>query len=1037
MINSKVLAFLFLFFFSPAAVWAYWVWSPEQGKFVNTEGGAQDDAEAQYEYAMQLHREGNLDDAAKQLETVVKKYPTSRVTPEAQYRVGTIYEEKSDYLKAFKAYKFLIETYPQTDRLNEVIEREYRIANLFYSGKKNKLMGLEILPSMPKAVEIYKHIVEQAPYSDYGDDAQFRLGLTYRKMGKFNESVEAFQALIDQYPQSELVPETRFQLAETSYQRSAIQFRDQRALEDASKQVDRFLTRHPDADASEKAARLRQQIDEKNAEKNYRIGLYYEKTDYLNSALIYYSDVARRYPHTLWGQKAQTRMDLLKQPVSYHSEELEKIDAQILLLKTEMEALPKDAEVERSQIKRKIERLEADKKKIGKSQDETFKSRERDLKRREIELKEKYKRLEQKRKLLSKNPSNDLDAAFQRWEASLEAERAAIEEEKRQLLGWEESLALGDEGGFFDFLPFVGSQVPEVEQVRRVDAKEYYKISHQKREILSEKELLYKQHSEVLGMLKGMDADAANIAASLESQKSLEEQVDLQLGERKKNLAEVRKEMLALEKELEEKESVYEEYYGTGWTTWIRRSLGLVASSTGTVSKPVIKSFDLLNPFGAGSENLDQLEIEELLERQMHLKEKIAAQKGLVTTLTQAFDTELALQERKRLSDQLQDKSKVDPQELRKSIRQLEKDIRGRYEEIKDRHHRKRELLEELDGLLKQHEEKMTAMEQAVNQVTKPAKKVVGLSKAFIFGLPQKDERLTDAADKASLSPEESEEAMRIREELEKESIVIEAREKEIRALQQELEILEAKASLAGGYQYRSAMVRLPYSFIREAVDSANRLVPEQGREEVIIQLIDKETKEMDVYRSQLEAVNAEIGKRSGEELLPPVEEKPVVSKRPIPPGAPSEEQMKSEIEKIAKAFQEKQQAYESIKASVALQQRALEGELEAGQVSKTPASTKSLTKKEKSLLDELSEIEEELQQLIKRESELEEEETGILSKRIKKIESIMDDNISRATVQDLIVERERIEDRLKQLELRRDFLSKELQRFQHPKGSI
>ena len=62
------------------------------------------------------------------------------------------------------------------------------------------------------------------------------------------------------------------------------------------------------------------------------------------------------------------------------------------------------------------------------------------------------------------------------------------------------------------------------------------------------------------------------------------------------------------------------------------------------------KSLDRMNPFDDSDKALEKKEMPELLEMQMHLKEQLAAQQTLVDTLTQAFDTELAVQEQKRLS---------------------------------------------------------------------------------------------------------------------------------------------------------------------------------------------------------------------------------------------------------------------------------------------------------------------------------------------------------------------------------------------------
>ncbi|NCC59244.1 MAG: outer membrane protein assembly factor BamD, partial [Synergistales bacterium] len=133
---------------------ADWVWSPEQGKFINTESETQSGAEDLFDNALDLYKEKKLDKAAEQFQLLLKQYPRSRVAPEAQYRLGTLYEEKSDYVQAHKTYQALIKSYPQSERFEEVVEREYQIGNMFLSGKKGKLMGLEIRPSLPLAIEV-------------------------------------------------------------------------------------------------------------------------------------------------------------------------------------------------------------------------------------------------------------------------------------------------------------------------------------------------------------------------------------------------------------------------------------------------------------------------------------------------------------------------------------------------------------------------------------------------------------------------------------------------------------------------------------------------------------------------------------------------------------------------------------------------------------------------------------------------------------------------------------------------------------------
>ncbi len=1044
-ITFFLLSLVFLSFLPVSSSQAYWVWSPEAGKFVNSEGAIQDAADEQYSAAMQFYREKNLKNAAEQLEGLIKRQPNAKIAAEAQYRLGTIYEEQGDYWKAFQAYKSLVQIYPYSDRLSEVIEREFRIGNLFLSGKKAKLMGLEILPSLPRAAQVFKHIVEQAPFSDYGDKAQFHLGLAYKKWKRFEDAIQAFQGVLDQYPQSPLAAEARFQLAETSFARSTLEFRDQRALDEASSQVDNFLTHYPDATTSEKAAKLRQEIDEKNAEKNYRIGLYYEKQNYLDSALIYYKDVAARYPHTKWGEKSSEKMNSLKAPATYLTSQEEEIKKEVQAVEIQLKALPKGDSFEEGQLKRQLDRLKERQKSLEKNKGESMKRRQQDLKRREGELKGKFRNLGKKKKLLKKNPSEDLKQALDRWTASLEAEQTALEEEKSQLGEWRETLGVKkSELLSLDFLPFIGEPPSAIESVRRIEAKKFYEISNDKKTLLSEKELLYKQHSEVGTLLEDLTTRMVGAAGERAEFHEMTELSGEKLNERREHLKETEKEIVQLKKEIEIKKSRYEERFGKqNWLSWTKVPAKVITAPAGMMARSLNRSFEVLNPFDSDVKDLGDKDLQELLERQMHLKEKMAAGQNLVDTLNHAFDTELALQEQKRLVQELGETENVDPRQLRKSVKRLEKDIRSRYEEIEDRHEKKKALLKELDSLLKQKNVERGSAPYTASAVARPFVGMARLSKAFFFGLPHRDVTLTQSAQALDESSETGQRAKQLKEQIEMESLVVEAKYREIAQLEKQHEILKAQASLAGGLKFRSAFVTVPYQFMKEAVESANRLVPKKNRQEVLIGLMDKETRELEAAKRELAEVEKKIRQKTASEEA--VEEtKPEETVETQQPADKQEDNrseaiaLKEEIQALMEKLEIRRRAYLREKMFLEKEWKVLKDTLGEEKYEKVlKKQSRETQKQEQSLQKELKDIEEDLADVIKKENDLEKEEVSILEKRIQKIDKMVQKIHSKALAQDLLTERERMESRLSQLELRRDFLSKEIKRFELGEGGM
>jgi outer membrane protein assembly factor BamD len=987
---KKAFTFFLILALPCTSLQAYWVWSPEAGKFVNAEGATQDSAEEQFDYAMKLYREKNLDEASDKFKEILKRYPQARVAPEAQYRLGLILEEEGEYLKAFKNYKSLVETYPQSERFNEVIEREFRIGNVFLSGKKAKIAGLEILPSLPRAVEVFQHVVKFAPYSDYGDKAQFHLGLAYKKWRHYADAVEAFQQLVDLYPQSELASQARYEVAESSFLRSASNTRDQRALDDASKQVTKFLDRYPDANTAEKAATIQQQIDEKNAEKNYRVGLYYEKDNYIESSLIYYEDVAKRYPNTQWGKKAAEKLKTLKEPAKYIMQQKALLSEQETALQNKLKTLQseKKDDIEIDITKRSLERLQKHQKTLEKDKKETMERRKGDIKRREIELKEKFKNLEQKKKLLKKNNSEDLKKAIDRWQASLVSEQESLAEERRQLEGWKEEL--GIEGGMgMDFLPFVGEAPSEVEKIRRIEAKKFYKLSEEKRAILEEKEVLYKHHGEVSSMLHDFQG-----APSLDglSEKQAEK------------LKPVIEEINRLESEIKSKSKLYEKNYGDS----------MLSSMTGALRKSMDRSLQVINPFDGKAEDASA---QQLLEKQMHLKERIATQQALVDTLGQALDSEIELKEKRRLLAKLDTQEKVDPKVLRKTIRDLERQIRAGYEEIESRHEHKKQLVTELEQALKTREEKDPFFVKTGRIAAAPATGTVKFFRAFLFGMPVKDAELTKEASKLETTPD-TERIKKLEEEIKGESMIIEMKNREILNQRKELEILRAQASLAGGYKFRAVFVDIPYVFFNEAMESARKVIPKKEREELLINRMDKETQKLETLKKDLKELNTHVA------AIKP--EMASAAAKAVAPSTPAQTEEAAKLKVEIETLQKQLQAKESLFYQEKLASETAEKE------AKNLTSKKSKNdKRSKKLQKELKEIEEGLGDLIRKESHLEKEETTILEKRIQRIDRTMKKIHSKAVTQDLLTEKERMEERLTQLESRKDFLSKEQERFQ------
>ncbi len=288
---------------------AFWLWSPDIGKWINPKNSAKDTPEEQLTWATEFYNQKNWDRAIGEFEKLAAVFPNSRLAAEGVYYIGLCWEQKGDIAKAADAFQKLVDRYPYSDRIKDAVKHEFDIAGRFASGEKLKMLGIPALPAQEKAIELYKHIVKNAPFGTYGDQAQFKLGEVYKSQGEYQEAQKAFQAVVDDYPSSDLVGKAKYQIAYCSMEASKQAQYDERSAERAIEEFEGFKNEFPadqqalDADESIKALR------NKKAMTSFDIAAFYEKQKKWESAKVYYEEVIKKYPETQFAQEARKRVN--------------------------------------------------------------------------------------------------------------------------------------------------------------------------------------------------------------------------------------------------------------------------------------------------------------------------------------------------------------------------------------------------------------------------------------------------------------------------------------------------------------------------------------------------------------------------------------------------------------------------------------------------------------------------------------------------------------------------------------------------------
>ena len=280
----------------PYSAYPFWIWSPKTQKWKNPKYSALSTPYLQYKAAIKIFEAGRYKEAYKEFRKLLAHYPDAKEAAESQYYLGRCLEKFDKSYEAFLAYQKLIDSYPNSQRINEVIEREYNIGEYFLNREQKKWLGLSLYDFVEHpAIEIFNSLVKKAPYSEYAPRAQYKLGIILFELGRFDEARDAFQKVVDNYSDTEWAPPAKYQLAIATSRAFPGADYDSSYLQEATNRLDEFIKDHPEAKISDEAGDQLKSLRNREAKKNFEIAEFYESQGQYKSAIIYYRKVVDNY----------------------------------------------------------------------------------------------------------------------------------------------------------------------------------------------------------------------------------------------------------------------------------------------------------------------------------------------------------------------------------------------------------------------------------------------------------------------------------------------------------------------------------------------------------------------------------------------------------------------------------------------------------------------------------------------------------------------------------------------------------------------
>jgi outer membrane protein assembly factor BamD len=271
-------------------------------------------AKEQLDVAEQAFNKSDYNTTLHAAHRVLRVWPLSDYAPDAEYLIGRCLETSGKDEAAFKAYQNIVEKYPRSSRYEEVLWRQYEIANRFLGGEWFRIWGtIPLYPSMDQTAQMFDKIVNNGPYSDVAPHAQLRIGAAREKEKNYPDAVKAYATAADRYYNQPTIASDALFREGLSYARQAAKAEyDQSTAVQAIERFTDFITLYPDDGRVPRAEKAIAWLKAEQVRGNFEIAQFYQKSKKWNGALVYYNEVLQLDPNSPYAASARQRIEALK-----------------------------------------------------------------------------------------------------------------------------------------------------------------------------------------------------------------------------------------------------------------------------------------------------------------------------------------------------------------------------------------------------------------------------------------------------------------------------------------------------------------------------------------------------------------------------------------------------------------------------------------------------------------------------------------------------------------------------------------------------
>ncbi|MDR0609670.1 MAG: tetratricopeptide repeat protein [Planctomycetaceae bacterium] len=267
-------------------------------------------------------------EAAKLFSEAAKRWPDSLLEEDALHLAGECYFFGEDYTRAMRSYQKLLIKYQHSKHIDNGVRRLFMIARYWELEDRRGVSSVNITEkSRPTfdtfgyAKKAYETIFINDPNGPISDDAVMALATAYLLKGRYkgddnyNHAAYYYNFLRENYPLSKHI--TRAHELELEARTNAYMGAEHSGttLDEAQKLADitlRQFSSELGEGEKEEILEMKEGIIQRQAEREWTMGQFYDKKQYYGSAKLYYEKLLDKYPQTEYAEKARVRLEQIQ-----------------------------------------------------------------------------------------------------------------------------------------------------------------------------------------------------------------------------------------------------------------------------------------------------------------------------------------------------------------------------------------------------------------------------------------------------------------------------------------------------------------------------------------------------------------------------------------------------------------------------------------------------------------------------------------------------------------------------------------------------